>query len=284
MTRAKRTPTGSDPVRSLALSLILLSGILGIPLSSPAATAAPPTLTILSPTDDAVIGNGSAVTVIFTVSEFNLTKPGTGGPVNPNEGHVDVYVDDVLTRKTSELAIDLALPSGTHGIRLQLVADDGTALDPDVTATVRVTVTRGPTAGTPSITILGPTEGSVRGSDVAVSFRVRNFALVPPGGPPDVPNEGHIHVFLDGIFYAEHTEYEPVHFGIDEDGVYNVTLQLVDNGHRSLTPDASATVRFQSEDLLGRTPDYNLELAAVNALLGLGILAVLLVRGWKVKR
>lgn len=284
MMRSNPTFRGCRLVRPLALATLLLAAVLGTPLSSPAATAAPPTLRIISPANGAIFGNGSAVTVIFAVTDFNLTRPGTGGLPDPNEGHVDVYVNDMLIRKANEPTIDLALPSGVHDIRLRLVADDGRPLDPDVNATVRVTVTRGPSAGIPTIAITSPTEGSVRGSDVAVSFLVRNFALVSPGGPPNVPNEGHIHVFLDGAFYGEHTEHKPVHFGLDLDGVYNVTLQLVDNGHLPLTPDVSASVRFQSEDMLGRSPDYSLPLAIGSGVLGFGILGLLLLRGRKVKR
>jgi len=67
-------------MRAAALVLIgtLLVAVLG--LSAPGVRAAGPTLTIVSPADHAVIGNGTPVLVIFVVSDFNLTPPGTGGP------------------------------------------------------------------------------------------------------------------------------------------------------------------------------------------------------------
>lgn len=269
--------------RPAALSLILLSSVLGLALSSPIGTAIPPRLTILSPAENAIIGDGSPVVVIFAVSDFNLTRPGTGGAPNPNEGHVNVFVDNVLTDVVSTLSVVLPLLSGTHDIRLQILADNGTALSPDVADTVRVVVTRGPAAGTPEIVITSPTEGSVRGTDAAVSFRISNFTLVPPGGPTGGPREGHIHVFVNREFYQELTRFEPVHLGLDG-GVHNVTLVLVGNDHLPLSPNASATVHFRVDPAFGRATDFLPVLAVTNGLLGLGILGVLLFHGRKVKR
>src|SRR5213594_5099189 len=109
--------------------------VLVLGFSAPSVPAAGPTLRIVSPADHAVIGNGSSVPVIYVVSDFNLTPPGTGGP-SPTEGHVDVYVDDLLTMATSQETIELPLASGTYAILLRLVADNGTSLNPDVTSSI----------------------------------------------------------------------------------------------------------------------------------------------------
>lgn len=279
----RRTERTAGQRRSAALSLILLSSLLGLALSSPIGVAIPPTLTILSPAENAIIGDGGPVVVIFAVSDFNLTRPGTGGTPSPNEGHVNVLVDGVLTDVVSTLSVVLPLPSGTHDIRLQLAADNGTVLNPEVTASVRIIVTRGPSAGTPGIVITSPTQGSVRGTDAAVSFRLSNFTLVPPGGPSGVPREGHIHVFVDREFYQELTKFEPVNVGLNE-GVRNVTLVLVGNDHMPLSPMVSATVHFRVDPAFGRATDVMPILAVTNGLLGLGILGLLLFRGRKVKR
>src|SRR5213594_2156798 len=168
-----------------ALAGVLVILVLG--LSAPSVRAACPTLTILSPSDNAVIGNGTPVPVIFVVSNFNLTPPGTGGPgPSPTEGHVDVYVDGLLTMAASQETIPLSLASGTYTILLRLVSDNGTAISPDVTSSISVTVTQGPAVGTPGIEIsnveiMYPTPGLVLGRDVIVSFRITDFALVPSG-------------------------------------------------------------------------------------------------------
>src|SRR5256885_11985569 len=113
------------------LAGVLVVLVLGV--SAPSVRAAGPPLAIVSPADHAVIGNGSSVPVIFVVSDFNLTAPGTGssGP-SPTEGHVDVYVDGVLTMAASQETIQLSLASGTYTILLRLVSDNRTALSPDV--------------------------------------------------------------------------------------------------------------------------------------------------------
>src|SRR3989442_2221011 len=129
--------------------VVLLLGV-----SAPIVRAAGPTLTIVSPADHAVIGNGSSVPVIFVVSGFNLTPPGTGGPgPSPTEGHVDVYVDGVLTLAVSEETIDLSLASGTYTILLRLFSAKGTALSPDAASSISVTVTPRPSVRTPGILI-----------------------------------------------------------------------------------------------------------------------------------
>src|SRR5881409_3204278 len=231
----------------------VLTGVLFLVfgLTGPGVRAAGPTLTIVSPADHAVIGNGSSVPVIFVVSDFNLTPPGTGssGP-SSTEGHVDVYVDGVLTMAVSQETIDLSLASGTYTILLRLVSDNGTALSPDVTSSISVTVTQGPAVGTPRIEIsyveiMYPNPGLVLGRDVIVSFRITDFALVPPGRGEPVPNEGHIAVFLDGVYYMSVTAFRPIPFSDLVDGKHTVTVQLVNDTGQPLTPDANDSVTFQ---------------------------------------
>src|SRR6059036_2325817 len=232
-----------------ALAGVLVILVLG--LSAPSVRAAGPTLTILSPSDNAVIGNGTPFPVIFVVSDFNLTPPGTGGPgPSPTEGHVDVYVDGLLTMAVSQETIVLPLASGTYTILLRLVSDNGTALSPDVTSSISVTVTQGPAVGTPRIEIsyveiMYPNPGLVLGRDVIVSFRITDFALVPPGRGEPVPNEGHIAVFLDGVYYMAMTAFRPIPFSDLVDGEHTVMVRLVDDAGRALTPDASDSVTFR---------------------------------------
>src|SRR2546428_1984092 len=178
----------------LAGALVAL--VLG--LAAPGVRAAGPTLTIVSPPDHAAIGNGSSVPVIFVVSGFNLTPPRTRGPGPSSiEGHVNIYVDGVLTMAVSQETIPLALASGTYTILLRLVSDNRTALRPDVASSISVTVTQGPAVRTPRIEIsyvgiMYPTPRLVLGRDVTISFRITRFALMPPGRGEPVPNEGHV--------------------------------------------------------------------------------------------
>src|SRR5438093_218813 len=105
---------------AVAMVLLGLTSLLSI---SPETSAAGPTLTIVSPTDRAIIGNGSPVYVVYEVSSFNLTPPG-GGP-DPNGGHTLIFVDGALTLETAAQTVPLNLPSGGHVIELRLVSTDG---------------------------------------------------------------------------------------------------------------------------------------------------------------
>src|SRR2546428_1095410 len=141
-------------MRAAAFVLAGVLVVLVLGLSAPGVRAAGPTLTIVSPADHAVIGNGTPVPVIFVVSDFNLTPPGTGGPgSSATEGHVNAYVDGVLSLATSHQTIMLPLASGTYTILLRLVSDNGTSLNPGVTSSISITVTPGPAVGTPQIKI-----------------------------------------------------------------------------------------------------------------------------------
>src|SRR5256885_2158212 len=176
----------------------------------------PPTLAILSPADHAVIGDGSPLVIVFAVQNFNLTEPGTVGPgPASNEGHVNVSVDGNLTAVVSQPTVVLALDSGTYQVLLRLVSDNGTPLTPDVTASITVTLTRGP-PGTPRIAItyweiFYPFRGDLWGDDITISFRITNFTLVPPGRRESVPNEGRVRVPADGPVFQDITSYDPAH-------------------------------------------------------------------------
>lgn len=268
--RSSRFPVA----RAVSVGLATAMPFVLLILLTPGVRAAPPTLTIVSPANNAIIGNGLPVSILFITSDFNLTEPGTGGP-GPNEGHAEVYVDGALFELTSQPTVVLSLSSGPHDIRLRLVTDNGTALKPDVSQSIQIMMTRGPAAGVPEIRITYPANGADRGPDTAVSFQLTNFALVPPGDPPSVPNEGHVEVFLDGTLYQELTVYESVHFSDLLTGDHTALLRLVDSAHQPLSPDVSASVLFH---VAGSTViDISPSLAVVNLILAGAVIAALYV-------
>lgn len=262
--------------RILGFLLVTVGSLIVAGIAAPNVRAAPgPTLSIVSPSANAVIGNGSPVVVVFAVTNFNLTDPGNGTS-SPDSGHVDVFVDGGWMATASVNTIFLALPSGPHTIRLQLVMDNGSALNPDVTASAAVMVSQGPAGGTPGLSIFFPQEGAVVGTDSTISFRVSNFVLVAPGGPGGVPNEGHVRVTLDTHYYADLTDDAPLHLNL-KDGPHALTLQLVDNVGAPLNPDVTVSLHITVQALAGRVTPFDATpfLALANLLIGLGILAAI---------
>src|SRR2546427_3457944 len=235
---------------SVAVGLLLVCGSPAAPAGAP---PPPPTLTIVPPANTTVIGNGPPPALFVAAENSNLTEPGPGGrgPAT-NEGHVNVYVEGNLTTVVGQPTVVLALESGTYHVQLRLVSDNGTSLTPDVSASITVTLTRGPAAGTPRIAvtyveILYPIPGDLWGDDITISFRITNFTLVPPGRRVSVPNEGRLRVLVDGLVFKDLTSYEPAHFSDLPDGDHTITLRLVDGAGQPLNPDASDSTSFRVE-------------------------------------
>ena len=247
--RTGRRSAGHRICRTLASGFAALSllGILLLTVASSPVAAAGPSLAVLSPANDQVIGNGTPVVVVFAVSNFTLVQPGRVGQiVGPTEGHVDVYVDASYVQMiTRVVPISLTLGSGSHTIRLQLVASDGTPLVPDVSASVRVVATHGPAVGNPRITIVSPSPGQVTGHDVYFAVQVSNFTLVDAHGQPNAPNEGHVQFLVEGTFQQEPRAYQDAFIVDMRDGNNTVTARLVNNDNTPLNPDVSATVTIR---------------------------------------
>ena len=213
-------------------------------MSASTARAAPPTLTIVSPAEGAVIPNGTPVIVRFVVSNFLLVQPGRVGQIaGPNEGHANVFLDGRYVRLVVDVEpFSLSMPSGSHTIRMQLVDDNGTALNPDVSESVSVIATRGPAAGVPRIDILSPVPNERTGHGLYLSYRIENFTLIDPRGQPNAPREGHVQLLVLDRVVMEVVQDEPVLFVALPDGDITITARLVNNDGTPLTPDAAATV------------------------------------------
>src|SRR2546428_10190640 len=92
-----------------------------------------------------------------------------------------------------------------------------------------------------------PTPGLVLGRDVTISFRIRDFAIVPPGRGEPVPNEGHVAVFLDAAYYMSVMPFRPIPFSDLVDAEHTVMVRLDADAGQALIPDPpySATSRIQ---------------------------------------
>jgi len=239
------------------VAVIFLLGLFAIPLSSSTARAQPPVLTIISPSNGEVIGNGSAVIVTFLLTDFVLVQPGrVGQVVSPNEGHLDVYVDGVYSQLITRVEpIVLSLDSGPHTILLQLKGNDGQPLTPDVGASVRPIVTHGPAVGRPGVEIKFPANQSSTGHDVYFAVVLSNFTLVDPHGRPNAPNEGHLQVRVNDRTQEELSRYEPA-FVVDmPDGENTITVRLVNNDNSPLQPNVQANVTIHIKAATATLPE-----------------------------
>ena len=227
-----------------ALASLLLVALVAVSVSGSTARAAAPTLTIVAPADGAVIPEGASATVRFVVSNFLLVQPGRRGQVpGPNEGHANVFLDGRQVRLVVDAEpFSLSLSSGIHAIRMQLVDDNGTALTPDVSASVSVTSTHGPAAGVPRIAILSPSPNERTGHGLYLSYSIENFTLVDPRGQPNAPREGHVQILVLDQVVMEVVQYEPVLLVALPDGDITITARLVNNDGTPLSPDVAATV------------------------------------------
>ncbi len=117
--------------------------------------------------------------------------------------------------------------------------------------------------GAPGLTILSPagalTPSPIVRTSFVVSFTLTNFQLVAPGAPGlvNAPEQGHIHVFLDGDYYAIWDSAGPIPFDVAP-GNHTIRLQLVNNFHAALTPDISQTISVMATDAPAGSPELTI--------------------------
>jgi hypothetical protein len=129
------------------------------------AQAAPPTIEIVSPANNASVPPGS-VTIHVDAKNILLIAP--GGANAAGQGHLHYYLDvDIPTTQgqpattaagtykvTNEDTVVWAnLAPGTHRLGVQVVNNDHTPLNPSVTAQVTITVAAPPTTAPPTTTL-----------------------------------------------------------------------------------------------------------------------------------
>lgn len=115
-------------------------------------------------------------------------------------------------------------------------------LNPDVSASLHVVASLGPTGTVPQITIVSPKSGDRTGHGLEISYRIANFTLVEPHGQPNAPNEGHVQLLVQNVAVMEVSQYEPVLVVSLPEGDITITARLVNNDASPLNPDASSTI------------------------------------------
>jgi hypothetical protein len=92
--------------------------------------SSPATLTVVQPTDGAVV-TGTTVHVVFDLENATITSATTTN-IQPDQGHIHLYVDNVLVSMNYQTEDDVTLTPGAHTLKGEFVASDHVPFDPRV--------------------------------------------------------------------------------------------------------------------------------------------------------
>jgi len=131
----------SSPVAITALVwLAIVSAACGPSATAPASASPKPSLgprpsspavvTIVEPTPNEVV-TGSSVHVVLTLQNAKIVAQTTTN-IRPDEGHIHLYVDNVLYSMNYQLEQDLPVHPGTYVLKAEFVAADHAPFSPRV--------------------------------------------------------------------------------------------------------------------------------------------------------
>jgi len=129
----------------VAIAMVVLActpaGAASAPPSSVSASAAasesfgprpssPATLAITQPTDGATV-SGTTVHITMDLENATITSATTAS-ISPDQGHIHLYVDGVLTSMNYTTQQDLPVTPGTYSLKAEFVAADHAPFSPRV--------------------------------------------------------------------------------------------------------------------------------------------------------
>jgi hypothetical protein len=120
-------------VASLAASLSGCGGPAASTASAPPAAgrpSSPAVISITSPQDGALV-TGDVVHVVVSLEHARIVAA-TSTHIQPDEGHVHLYLDNSLVTMQYALAGDVPVTPGSHALRAEFVASDHFPFDPRV--------------------------------------------------------------------------------------------------------------------------------------------------------
>ena len=224
------------------------------------------------------IGNDNALPVMFTVSNFTLSMPGTcAGQVDC--GHVHLKIDGNACNNTaamkpynvagwsSPISANFGLcpaVDGQHDISLELHHDDHSPVVDGkgtvISTSAQITAQRNSTQAAPTISISAPAPNATVtmavGNTVPVSFAVTNFVLKAPGTCTPADGAcGHVHVKVDQSACDNTAASKPYNnagfaspinavlsFCSMAAGSHNISLELHNNDHTPVLDPTSGLV------------------------------------------
>ncbi len=122
---------GSAPAAS-SLSGLFASASAVPSVASPSGSrpSSPAIVTIASPTPNEVV-SGPTVHVVIALRNATIVSATTTN-IRPDQGHVHLYVDNVLVSMNYGLTQDLPVHPGTYLLKAEFVASDHVPFDPRV--------------------------------------------------------------------------------------------------------------------------------------------------------
>jgi uncharacterized lipoprotein YmbA len=117
----------------LALATVLLASCGGQPSPSPSLAArpsSPAVVTILQPTAGSTV-SGSSVHVVLKLDGAVIVKQ-TTTDIRPDQGHIHLFVDNVLVSMNYGLEQDISVHPGTYVLKAEFVAADHAPFNPRV--------------------------------------------------------------------------------------------------------------------------------------------------------
>ena len=92
--------------------------------------SSPATLTVVQPKDGDVV-SGTTVHVVFDLENATITSATTTS-IRPDQGHIHLYVDNVLVSMNYQMQDDVTLTPGAHTLKGEFVAADHVPFAPRV--------------------------------------------------------------------------------------------------------------------------------------------------------
>jgi hypothetical protein len=126
-------------VLALMLALLLSACSPGQPATTSVASslaarpASPAQVEIVQPTANATL-TGTTVHIVLKLTGGTIV-PQTTTTIKPDEGHVHLYVDNLLVSMNYGLEQDITVPAGTHVLKAEFVAADHAPFNPRVWST-----------------------------------------------------------------------------------------------------------------------------------------------------
>jgi hypothetical protein len=110
----------------------LLAACGGQPSSSAGRPSSPAVVTIVQPVSGETVQSGTVHVVLKLTGAKIVTQTSTN--IRPDEGHIHLYVDNVLLSMNYGLEQDLPVHPGTYVLRAEFVAADHAPFNPRVSS------------------------------------------------------------------------------------------------------------------------------------------------------